>query len=200
MDKILSKYSFFQLSNLLISLLFSRLFLSLEIRIIRLPWFIIGKKYISFGKNLSIGRRLRIECFSEENKKKLFFGSNVKINDDVHIGCIDKIEIGNNVLIGSKVLIIDHHHGCYSGENQSNPSTTPDSRRLHSSPIKIDDNVWIGEGVSIMPGIKIGRGSIIGANSVVTKNIPINCIAVGNPCKILKTYNKSTHKWEKKND
>ena len=199
MNKILRQYTIMQLISLIISIIISRLFVSTNIRIIRYPFFILGKNLIYFGENLSIGRRLRIECFGG-NQKKLFFGENVKINDDVHIGCINKIEIGNNVLIGSKVMIIDHQHGSYAGKYQDSPRNPPDNRKLDSKPIKIEENVWISEFVSIMPGVTIGQGSIIGANSVVTKDIPANCIAVGNPCKVIKTYNYSSNKWEKVHD
>jgi len=55
--------------------------------------------------------------------------------------------------------------------------------------------VWIGEFVSILPGVKIGKGSIIGANTVVTKSIPENCIAIGAPAKIIKSYNFDLKRW-----
>jgi lipopolysaccharide O-acetyltransferase len=68
---------------------------------------------------------------------------------------------------------------------------------LYSSPVIIEENVWIGEYVSILPGVTIGRGSIIGSMSVVNKNIPAFCIAVGAPAKVIKRYNFTTNKWEK---
>lgn len=56
-------------------------------------------------------------------------------------------------------------------------------------PITVEDNVWIGGGCIILAGVTIGSGSVIGAGSVVTKSIPANCIAVGNPCKVIKWLN-----------
>lgn len=53
-------------------------------------------------------------------------------------------------------------------------------------PIKIEDNVWIGGGAIILPGVTIGRNSVIGAGSVVTRSIPADCVAVGNPCRVIK--------------
>lgn len=53
------------------------------------------------------------------------------------------------------------------------------------------DNVWIGGNVSVMPGVKIGDNTVIGAGSVVTKNIPDNVVAAGNPCKVLKHINQN---------
>ena len=60
----------------------------------------------------------------------------------------------------------------------------------YALPIKVGNNVWIGGGVTVLAGIKIGDNSIIGAGSVVTRDIPANVIAVGNPCKVLKEITK----------
>jgi len=193
------KYSILQILSLIVNTIFNKIFISRKIRIIRFPYSLIGKQLIVFSAGFSAGKRLRIECLGDNNKK-LFFGKNIKLNDDVHIGCIEKIVIEDNVLIGSKVLIIDHQHGKYTGEDQDSPYSTPDERKLFSKPILIEKNVWIGEMVSVMPGITIGSGSIIGSNSVITKDIPKNSIAVGNPCKVIKKYNDILHIWEKYND
>ena len=66
---------------------------------------------------------------------------------------------------------------------------------LSNSPVIIEDNVWIGQSVSILKGVKIGFGSIIGSNSVVTKEIPPHSIAVGIPAKVVKTYNFESKQW-----
>lgn len=122
-------------------------------------------------------------------------GDNCIIGDYVHIVANHKVHIGNNVLMASRVFITDTNHGNYKGNSQSRPTEAPNSRKLFYSPVKIGDNVWIGENVSILPGVEIGNGCIIGANSVVTKNIPQNCIAVGNSAKVIKIYNKEEQKW-----
>ena len=56
----------------------------------------------------------------------------------------------------------------------------------YALPVKIEDGVWIGGGTIILPGATIGKNSVIGAGSVVTRSIPANCIAVGNPCRVIK--------------
>lgn len=56
--------------------------------------------------------------------------------------------------------------------------------------VKIGNGCWIGGGAIILPGVSIGDGAVIGAGSVVTKNIPENCVAVGNPCRVIKRINK----------
>lgn len=159
-----------------------------------------GIKYIKFGKNFIAGKDLRLEAIVQHNMKaytpKIVIKDNVIMNDFVHIGCTNYIEIGNNVLMASKIYISDHNHGYYSGSNQSNPLTEPSKRIVNNDKkVIIGNNVWIGENVSILPGVKIGDGSVIGANSVVTKNIPQFSIAVGNPAKIVKFFSFDRQEW-----
>lgn len=167
-------------------------------RMIRLPIDIRGKKGIDFGTGLTTGYGCRIESFSEDGSKTLFFGNKVQINDYCHINALKSVRIGDNVLIASKVFITDLEHGSYVGdENDSQPSSIVNDRTLSSKPVVIGNNVWIGELCSVLPGVTIGENSIIGANSVVTKSIPANSIAVGNPAKVIKQFNFSTNKWER---
>jgi len=53
-------------------------------------------------------------------------------------------------------------------------------------PVRIEDNVWIGGGAILLPGVTVGRNSVVGAGSVVTRSIPADCVAVGNPCRVIK--------------
>lgn len=176
------------------------LFVVPSARIIRFPIDLRGKKYIDFGKNVTTGYHCRLEAYPIENDKSkiLTFGDNVQINDFVHIAAAKKIEIGNNVLIASKIFISDICHGEYDDfENMSAPNEHPNDRKLSVKPVTVHDDVWIGEMVSILPGVEIGKGAIIGANSVVTKSVPEYSIAVGNPAKVIKRYNFETKRWEK---
>ena len=159
-----------------------------------------GFEYIKIGDNFIALLGFRLEAFSgyksQRCNPKLIIKNNVTVNDYVHIGCINSVEIGNNVLIASKVFISDHSHGNYLGPEQDSPESSPAERILSSKAIVIEDNVWIGEGVTILPGVRIGFGCIIGAHSVVTRSIPPRSIAVGVPAKVIKTYNHSTMIWE----
>lgn len=90
------------------------------------------------------------------------------------IGCAKSIKLGKNVRCGANTLITDtdwHTDDYRTGENKE---------------IIIEDNVWLGYGVKVLKGVHIGENSFIGAGSIVTKDIPANVIAVGNPCKVIK--------------
>ena len=189
--------SIYEIMKLIINFIKTKVFFP-KARIIRFPFDIRGKKYIKYGRNFTTGTGCRIEAYKvSENRPEMIIGNNVQINDYVHLACINSLIIEDDVLIASKVYISDINHGNYSGEEQSLPEERAKDRRLYSKPVKIGKNVWIGENVSILPGVTIGANSIIGANSVVTKSLPKNCIAVGNPAKIIKKYNDEIKKWEK---
>jgi len=151
---------------------------------------IMNPKYISIGDNFFSLHSLRIEAWDtyqgEKFSPEIIIGDNVCMNTDCHIGCINKVVIGNNVLMASRIYISDHSHGKISKEALELP---PAKRKLYSrGPVIIEDNVWIGEGVCILPGVTVGKNSIIGANSVVTKSIPPNSIIAGIPAIILQSF------------
>ena len=168
-----------------------------KIRIIRRPVYIRGQKYISLGDDFTSGVGMRLDAFPVHGKVCLEIGDNVQVNDYVHIGAINSVKIGNNVLIASKVFISDHNHGFYglNGRHDS-PLSIPKDRVLSFSSVTIEDNVWIGEFVAVLPGVTIGKGSIIGSMSVVSKSIPPFSIAVGAPAKVIKMYNFETSTWQ----
>ena len=195
---ILKRYGYFGLFKLLISLIKSRLVYP-NARLIRFPIDIRGGKYIDYGKGLTTGIGCRIEAYPLDGKStSITIGENVQINDYVHITGVKKVAIGNNVLIAGKVYISDSSHGNYSGsECDSHPLSIPKERLLFYKEVVIEDYVWIGESVSVLPGVTIGKGSIIGANSVVTKSIPEFVIAAGNPAHLIKKFNFKKNKWER---
>lgn len=200
MIEIFNRYGFFGTIRLIFGVLISKIVVSKDVKVVRYPFYIRGSRNIKWGKNFNSGVNLRIDADPIDCKSKktvLFIGDHVQVNDYVHIGAVDEVIIGNNVLIASKVYISDHNHGFYNGEIQSSPEEVPEKRPIQSQRVHIYDNVWIGENVSVLPGTTIGRGSIIGANSVVSKDIPANCIAVGIPARVIKIYNFSNNTWEK---
>lgn len=165
-------------------------------RLIRQPFYCRGLQHIDLGIGLTTGRGVRLDALPTRDIKAIKFGSNVQLNDYVHIAAIDNVTIGNNVLIASRVFISDHNHGRFDGDDIVNsPMISPELRPLSSSPVFIGDNVWVGENVCILPGLTIGRGAVIGAGSVVTKNVPENSVVAGNPAKVIRIFDTITNKW-----
>ena len=195
--EFLKRYSFLQLLSLIYYKI-RTIIIFKDARIIRFPIDIRGRRFIKVSKGFTTGVGCRIEAYPEGNKIALSFGENFQMNDYVHITAIEEVKIGKNVLFASKIYISDCSHGSYSGnENDSDPTSAPKDRKLDSKPVIIEDNVWLGEFVSVLPGVTIGRGTIVGANSVVSKSLPPNVIAVGTPAKPIKKYNFDSRRWEK---
>ena len=109
----------------------------------------------------------------------VFAGDNLYINYDCTILDCNHVYLGNNVLLAPKVQI-------YTAYHPINPELRLSGKEL-AAPVTIGDNVWLGGGVIICPGVQIGSNVTIGAGSVVTKDIPDNVVAVGNPCRVIKT-------------
>lgn len=191
------RYGFFGSIKLGVSLVFTKIFYP-KARLIRLPFDIRNKRFIKIGNQFTSGFGCRIEAFpeSEERVSCIVIGDNVQINDYVHIGAVKSIRIGNNVLMASKIYITDHNHGSYTESNSDHPMSNPIDRKSIGYEVVIEDNVWLGESVCVLPGVTIGEGSIIGALSVVSKSIPPYSIAVGSPAKVIKKFNSDTNKWE----
>lgn len=119
------------------------------------------------------------------------YGENILIGDDVFINynCVllddNLIEIGNGVLIGPAVQIYTATHPLAADERILTGADGQTAGYLTSTkPVRIGDRAWIGGGAIILPGVEIGANTTIGAGSVVTKSIPANSFAVGNPCKV----------------
>ena len=97
------------------------------------------------------------------------------------------IEIGDNVLIASNVQLYTATHSTKVYERiVEDWDKGMEICKTYALPIKIGNGVWIGGGAIILPGVTIGENSVIGAGSIVTHSIPDNCIAVGNPCRVIK--------------
>lgn len=168
-------------------------------RLIRRPFYCRGKSRLQFGEGLTTGHHCRFDLLGEEddNSKKLIIGKNCKMGDNIHIVATEKVIIGDNCLMASKIFISDTSHGCYSSiTTDSSPDIPPDERPLYVKPVRIGDNVWIGENVCILLGVSIGNSCIIAANSVVNKDIPENCIVAGSPATIIKKWDEKLQKWQ----
>lgn len=119
-----------------------------------------------------------------EDGFRCIFGKNIRFHGMAMINCdctfLDTafIDIGHCALIGPGCKLICTNH-----------SVDPDERLkgvFYDKPIAIGNNVWLGANVTVLPGVTIGDNAVIGAGSVVTKDIPANVVAVGNPCRVVK--------------
>lgn len=142
----------------------------------------------SMGRNVSVGNP-----FICDYGVNIHIGNNVSINMNCTLVDCNKITIGDNVLIASNVQIYTAAHPVEL-EERIITNRTPESNKYFCEtfalPVTIEEGCWIGGGVIIIPGVTIGKGSVIGAGSVVTKDIPANSLAVGNPCRVIREINK----------
>lgn len=106
-------------------------------------------------------------------------GDHVFLNVNCKLMDSGKITIGDNVFIAPDVCIITEEHAMDVTQRLAGLE--------YAHPVTIGDNVWICTGVIVLPGVTIGANSVIGAGSIVTKDIPPNSLAVGNPCKVIRT-------------
>ena len=152
-----------------------------------------GSEYIQIGKKSSFGKQVVLTAWDKYGGKKytpkVIIGLNCHFGDYLHLSCINEIKIGNLVLTGRWVTIVDNGHGEITFENLKIP---PIKRELNcKGPVIIGDNVWIGDKATILSGVTIGDGAVIAANSVVTKDVPPYSVAAGNPAKIIKNLYKN---------
>ncbi len=148
---------------------------------------ILKQLFGKIGTNVSVG--LPFIC---DYGRNIYLGSNVSVNMNCTFVDCNKITIGDNVLISSNVQLYTATHPVELAERLTpdwNAETGQYFCRTYALPIKIGNGCWLGGGVIVLPGVTIGTGSVIGAGSVVTKDIPENSLAVGNPCGVIRKIN-----------
>jgi lipopolysaccharide O-acetyltransferase len=158
-----------------------------------------GLTYVSVGRDFQADEGLWLEAISAYNGQtfspSIVIGNDVTVSRWSHIAATYRVEIGDGVLIGSRVLITDHNHGQYRNGIYK-IDIPPRLRSLDQDrAVVIGKNVWLGDGVVVMPGVTIGEGCVIGANSVVTRDVASFTIAAGIPAVALKKFDFSTQEW-----
>lgn len=167
-------YGFGQIVYLILSFIVTKISFPTA-RLIRVPFFFRINGELAIGKGLTVGRSFRVDVHSGG---QLRIGSNVQINDNCQIACAGKVDIGNDVLIASKVFVTDHDHD-FKG------SKLPIEWGLNVSDVVIGDECWLGNGVHVLKGVMLGKRCIVGAGSVVTCSFPAGSVIAGVPAKLI---------------
>lgn len=148
---------------------------------------VLKQLFGKMGTNVSVG--LPFLC---DYGRNIALGNNVSVNMNCTFVDCNRITIGDNVLIASNVQLYTAAHPVALAERLTPDWKPGDGRyfcRTYALPITIGSGCWLGGGVIVLPGVTIGAGCVIGAGSVVTKDIPENSVAVGNPCRVIRTIN-----------
>jgi acetyltransferase-like isoleucine patch superfamily enzyme len=148
---------------------------------------LLKEMFGSVGANVSVGNP-----FICDYGQNIHLGDNVSVNMNCTFVDCNKITVGNRVLIASNVQIYTATHPVELNERLTSEWTAASGKyfwQTYALPVSIEDDCWIGGGAIIVPGVTVGRGSVIGAGSVVTKDVPENSLAVGNPCRVIRKLN-----------
>jgi acetyltransferase-like isoleucine patch superfamily enzyme len=171
-----------------------------------IKWF-VNPFYHKKGKGARIRPRTRMDVVPW-NKFELGIDSTIEdfsaINNgvgDVIIGDRTKIGLSNTIIgpvtIGNDIRLAQNITLSGLNHNYEDISLPIHEQGVSTSPIIIEDETWIGANVVVVAGVTIGKHSIVAAGSIVTKNIPPYSVAVGNPARVIKTYNPESKIWEK---
>lgn len=154
----------------------------------------VTPKSISLGHNVFVYSHGRIQGIQKYNDKSFFphiiLHDGVSIQQNCHITCANRIEIGKNTAIAAGVTITDIHHP-YLDVN-----IPIEKQDIQVKEVVVGCDCKIYNGAVILPGVTIGKHVTIGANSIVSHDIPDYSVAAGIPAKIIKKYNFDTQKWE----
>lgn len=137
--------------------------------------------FIYKAGNITVNGKIHIlDNVELQSAGQINFGNGCSINSYSRIVALEKISLGERVVLAQFVTIVDHDHSTKIINGKLNVE------KIETSPIYIGNYVWIGDKATITKGVSIGDNVVIAANSVVTKDIPSNCIAGGIPAKVIK--------------
>jgi acetyltransferase-like isoleucine patch superfamily enzyme len=145
---------------------------------------LVGRPRITNGGEITIGERVVLDCSVVPIELKTFPGGTIEIgartflNYGVSIQARERVFIGQDCLLGTYVNVLDNDMH----------SVLDRSHAPRSKPVVIEDNVWLGNRVIVLPGVQIGRDAVVGAGSVVVKDVPPRSLAVGNPARVIRNF------------
>lgn len=143
--------------------------------------------------NIRIGKMCDIDAvLVTQDNGKIVVGDFTTIRYDSIVGSLEQIEIGSHCMISNRVTIYDNNNHPTDAKTREKMCESGFTSELWKwrysahSPIKIGDNVWIGEKSTILKGVTIGAGAVVACNSVVTHDVEANTIVAGNPARLVK--------------
>ncbi len=146
-----------------------------------------GQGAIRIGDDTRLGQAVgfrlgsgEVSLYTANAHAEIVIGRNGFLNNNVSIGAVDKVVVGDDCLLGTCVSIADCDF------HDVNPKTRHQSQGP-TGPVIVGNDFWLGTGVAVLKGVTIGDNSVVGAMSVVTKCIPANCVAVGNPARAVRS-------------
>ena len=173
-----------------------------HLRLLRIVfWF---HRFDSLGTHCGIGRRVTINGplrLSMGDYSALYdnvaligsgtisLGSGTTLGNNCVVACVEKVQIGNNVMVAGYCYIVDQDH------EFSTPDVPIAKQGVRAAPVIVDDDVWIGSHAVVLRGVHIGRGAVVGANSVVTSDVPAYSVVAGSPARVIRarTYPAVEH-------
>jgi acetyltransferase-like isoleucine patch superfamily enzyme len=149
----------------------------------KVSFFIGGYPILRLKGEFRAGYRFRTmvdqfrPAITVEPEATLVFGEDCFVNQGAMIHAARRIAIGDRVLIGDLVAISDTPFHSVTGHDDPRPR-----------PIIIEDDVWLARGAIVLPGVTVGRGAVVGAGAVVTRDVPSGSLVVGNPARVIRTF------------
>ncbi|TMM03412.1 MAG: acyltransferase [Actinobacteria bacterium] len=149
---------------------------------------------IEIGRRVILHRDAFLSVVEEHNGRRysphLRIGDGTSFGHGLWISCVGEIDIGREVLAGHNILITDTHHEYHD----------PDTAIVHQPmapprPVRIGDGAHLGPHVAVLAGVTIGERAFVAANAVVTRDVPPNAVAVGNPARVIRRYDRARGVW-----
>lgn len=134
-------------------------------------------------RGISLGDRAMLDrgvtLLATNDSARIAVGRSVYVNRFTFIDASERVEVGDEAMIGPRCYITDHDH-------TFNATDAAGALPLVSAPTRIGARAWLGANVTVLKGVTIGEGAVIGAGSVVTKDVPARCVAIGSPARVVR--------------
>ena len=164
--------------------------------IIRPPYTIVSPDRIFIGNDVVIGPNALLSVVARHARQRfspvLRIGDGTRIGQNFVIGCVAEVTIGRRVLVSSNVYVGDTIH-------RYDDPTRPvlDQPLAPGRRVTIGDGAFVGINAVVLPGVRIGRNAVVGAGAVVTHDVPAFSVAVGNPARVIKSYDFDARTWRR---